>query len=791
MVLQAVALMLVAVVPVLQNGGAAAPAEAPAAITAVSYRSVTVGGPFWGPRLKVLREATLDANRHQCDITGRLANFDRAAKKNAGVADPGAFEGLLFNDSDVYKMMEGWAYAVANEPDPEKKAKLEADLDAVIARVAAAQRPDGYIDTYYILKAGIDRRFTREEWDHETYCMGHLIEAGVAHYEATGKKNLLDVAVRAADFLHNLYTKEGFAVPSGHEEVEVALVRLAGATGDGKYTKLAAQLVELRGRPHRKLDGTVYGPWGDYAQDHKPASEQFEAAGHAVRAGYLYSAMADLARLGHSEYTPALEHLWDDVTQRRIFVTGGIGPSGSNEGFTVPYDIPIRSAYQETCASIALCMWAHRMFLLEGDAKYMEQFERTLYNAALAGVSLDGKRFFYVNPMMSRGGETRQAWFGCACCPPNVLRFFGELGQYIYAVKGDTVYVNLLVQSKATVMVDGKPVEIELTTDQPFGGHVRLAVRNGSGRMLRVAVRGKEAVAGMDSVSDARGEGYGWMAAVAGQTAVSEWDVPLAARRVYSDPRVKASLGRTAVMRGPLVYTAEAIDNGGKVSDLVLPAGGAITEARGADGVPFLTAGGFRSRGADAAGLYSAGAEQTPAKITLRPYFMWANRGPCEMAVWLPESAQFLGPAPMKGLKASVSFVGHGDGVDAMSDRVLPEHSSDESVPRLTFWPHKGAAVKSDGEWVSYEFETARRVTSVGVYWFDDTGHGECRVPKGCVLEYRDGGAWKPVEGGAVGVKKDVMNTAAFQPVTTTGLRLRIELEEGMSAGILEWTFGG
>lgn len=761
---------------------------APEPISAVSYRDVSIGGAFWGPRLAVLRDATLTANRHQCDITGRVANFEKAAKKIKGDPKPGEFEGLLFNDSDVYKMMEGWAYVLGGEKDPVRKASLDKDLDALIAKIAAAQYPDGYIDTYYTLKVGIEHRHQAEENDHETYCMGHLIEAGVAHYEATGKKNLLDVAVKAADYLVGLYQPDKFTAPSGHEEVELALVKLSRATGQDKYVKLANFIMDQRGKAHRKLDGKVYGPWGDYAQDHKPVAEQTEAAGHAVRAGYLYSGMADLARLGRAEYTSALDSLWDDIVQRRVFVTGGIGPSGHNEGFTVPYDIPTSSAYQETCASIALCLWAHRMFLLEGDAKYMEQFEKTLYNAALAGVSLDGKKFFYVNPLASKGGHQRSDWFGCACCPPNVLRFFGSLGDYIYAVRGDTVYVNLFMDSKATLTVGGKPVEIQQTTDYPWSGKIKLTVKNGTGRALKLAIRGN---AGMSALpdKDSPGDGYAMMSVAANENGGAEWEIPLPATRVYSDPRVKASLGRAAIMRGPLVYAVESMDNDGKIANVVLPPNAAITESKGADGVPILTAEGFRLTGGDDGGLYRTGPQLTPAKITLRPYFTWANRGAGQMSVWIPESAALLDPMPMKGLTITASYVGNGDGVDAMADKIIPEKSGDGSIPRMTFWPHKGGS-----EWVQYSFDKPRKIGKTSVYWFDDTGVGECRIPKACTVEYLDGKDWKPVpntKNGALGVKIDQFNTTTFEAVTTTGLRLKIDLPDSpkLSTGILEWTF--
>lgn len=784
-------LTLAALLAVTTPSALVAAQGAPDSISAVSYRDVSIGGAFWGPRLAILRDATLAANRHQCDITGRIANFEKAARKIKGDPKPGEFEGLLFNDSDVYKMMEGWAYILGAETDTARKDALDKELDALIAKVAAAQHPDGYIDTYYTLKVGIERRHQAEENDHETYCMGHLIEAGVAHFEATGKKNLLDVATKAADYLVGLYQPDKFTAPSGHQEVELALVKLSRATGQDKYVKLANFIMDQRGKPHRKLDGKVYGPWGDYAQDHKPVAEQTEAAGHAVRAGYLYSGMADLARLGRAEYKPALDSLWEDIVQRRVFVTGGIGPSGHNEGFTVPYDIPTASAYQETCASIALCLWAHRMFLLEGDAKYMEQFEKTLYNAALAGVSLDGKKFFYVNPLASKGGHQRSDWFGCACCPPNVLRFFGSLGDYVYAVKHegakDTLYINLFMAGKASVKIGGKTVEVEQQTDYPWTGAVRLIVNNTTGAPLPVALRlppgGKYAPG---AVPDEHG--YTRTVLEPGPSVVV-FDLPVAPTRVYSDPRVKASLGRAAIMRGPLVYAAESVDNDGKLTNVVLPPNAPITESRGADGTPILTAEGFRLSGGDDGGLYRSGPELTPAKLTLRPYFMWANRGVSQMNVWIPESAALLDPMPMKGLTITASYIGNGDGLDAMADKINPEKSGDGSVPRMTFWPHKGGS-----EWVQYSFDKPRKIAKTSVYWFDDTGVGECRVPKACTVEYLDGKDWKPVpnaKNGALGVKIDQFNTTAFDAVTTTGLRLKIDLPDSpkLSTGLLEWTF--
>jgi DUF1680 family protein len=789
-------MMAITMAAILAASGpsAAVPPGAGRAIEPVSYKQVTVGGSFWGPRLAVLHDATLSANRHQCDLTGRLANFDKAAAKTKGDPNPGVFVGRLYDDSDVYKMMQGWAVIVGTETDPAKRADLDKGLDALIARIGAAQQPDGYIDTYYTLKAGLEKRFTREEWDHESYCMGHLIEAGATHFQATGKRNFFEIAIKAADFLCNLYADGKFTTPSGHQEVEIALLKLTDATGDQKYADLAYKIVEFRGRPHGKLDGTTTPPWGDYAQDHKPAAEQHEAAGHAVRAGYMYTAMAELARRGKTEYVPALDSLWEDVTGRRIFVTGGIGPSGSNEGFTVPYDIPTQSAYQETCASISLCLWAHRMFLLEGDAKYMTQFEKTVYNAVLAGVSLDGKQFFYVNPMMSKGGHRRQDWFSCACCPPNVVRFFAELPQYVYAVKGDTVYVNLFMDGAATTQAGGGTVELKQTTAYPFDGAIAIEAKNGGSKDVTLAIRWTP---GQTIERDA--DGYARAIVKAGSTQTVRWNVPMTPTRIHSDPRVKASLGRVAVMRGPLVYAAESIDNSGTdMPSVILPPTATFSEQTGKDGVPEVVADVItveEAQSSDGSGtlrpLYRGGASFKPAKLTLRPYFMWANRGNGSMSVWLPESAQFLDPRGAPGVKISASHIYTGDSLDAVTDSIEPDAakgSADQSIPRLTFWPRKGTE-----EWVMYEFDHSRNINTCSIYWFDDTGAGECGVPASARIEYKEGDEWKPVvtsDGGSVGVKKNEYNKILFREVTTKALRLHVKLQDGKSAGLLEWTFG-
>lgn len=761
----------------------------------VGYRNVKFKeGSFWGERLAAIRMGTLKANRHQCEITGRLTNFDRAAAKIRGEKEPGEFQGLLFNDSDVYKMVEGWCYLVATTEDAAARTTLEKDLDGLIARIAAAQYPDGYINTYFTLKKGVENRLTDEGNDHETYCIGHLIEAGVAHFQATGKRTLLDVAIRAADFVCDVYGK-GFSVPSGHQEVELALIRLqdalpSDAKRGGKYLAMAERLIELRGRPRRTLDGKEHPPAGEYAQDHLPAAEQMEAAGHAVRAVYMYCAMTDLAVRGKGVYATALDSLWDDITGRRMFVTGGIGPSAHNEGFTTPYDIPTHSAYQETCASIGVCLWAQRMFELHGEAKYFDQFERTLLNAALAGVSLDGEKFFYVNPLASRGAEARREWFSCACCPPNVLRFFGSLAGQCYAVRGSTLHVNLFASSSMECVVDGQHVRIEQETEYPYDDAVKLKIRHSGTRPITLAIRcpSGQKVEGLPESGD---NGYAEVEIKPGEHEVA-FALPMEVRRVYADPRAKQLAGMTAIMRGPLVYAAEVVHGSGQAAQTtgnlgrVALAGFANPGVKvSPDGVPEVVV--MASDFSDAAltqrddQLYQSGPVPAPLEVRMRPYFTWANRGSAAMAVWFAEGMQALPRS--RGMEISASHVWNRDSADAVADGQEPTSSADQSIPRLTFWPRKGTE-----EWVEAKMATSRTVSSVSVYWFDDAGGGGCRVPAEWSIQVRGSdGAWRDAAGDVTASgKKDAWDIRKISPVKTEAVRIRIKQRDGFSSGILE-----
>lgn len=779
----------------------------PPALTPVPFTSVHLAGPFWTPRLEALKQGTLTRNFEQCESTGRISNFEKAAKHD------GTFEGLLFNDSDVYKALEGAAYLYAQFKDP----ALDHQMDDLIAKIAAAQQPDGYINTYYTLKAGLDKRWTREQHDHETYCIGHLIEAAVAHFQATGKRTLLDVAIKAAEHVESVFGPGKLVDPPGHEEIELALVKLANATGSEKYNSLAQFFVELRGRTNTRPDSTPRELFGDYCQDIVPVREQTEIQGHAVRAMYLYCGMADLARRDPSvNYTPTLDRIYDDLTQRKMYITGGIGPSAANEGFTVAYDLPNLSAYSETCASIGLALWSHRMSLLHADGRHFDVFERVLYNAMLAGVSLDGRDFFYVNPLASRSGHKRVPWFPCACCPPNVLRFLGSVSGYAYATSGNSVYVNLYAEGDATIALGELELAIQQVTNYPWDGDITLTIKcNKPQHQTTLYLRVPEwattpllALDGRDINDPKISNGY-LAVKLTGESHVVKLNFPMAIRRVYAHPSVAADAGRIALQRGPIIYCLESVDHPlpnkknakddapakpASVLNIVLPPDAPLDSEWKPDllnGVRILKGKALRYTPHDwgDGALYLPSTPPTLVDLFAIPYSCWANRGDGEMQVWIPETPTVLGPGPARGITPSASHHSARDSLVALCDRQEPKSSDDHSIPRLTFWDHRGTS-----EWVQYDFDTPRKVSTVGVYWFDDEPqHGGCRTPASWSLKYKDGDAWKDVPLGKTYIQspfftnKDQFNELEFEPVTTSALRLEVQCKESFSAGILEW----
>ena len=639
----------------------------PAPLRAVPFTDVTIHDRFWAPRLEAAIRVTLPACLAQCEQTGRLANFDRAAGRAEG-----GFEGYFFNDSDVYKVIEGAAYALQHRRD----AQLETEVDALIERIAAAQQPDGYLNTYFTLTPQEAR------WDdirvrHELYCAGHLLEAGIAYSQATGKRKLLDVATRFVDLILREFGPEARQDPPGHQELELALVKLYRLTNDTRYRDLARFFVEQRG----VADGREL--YGEYSQDHAPVREQDRIVGHAVRALYFLCAVTDLATLDHGAgFDEALDRIWNDTFRTKMYITGGLGPSAKNEGFTTAYDLPNETAYAETCAAIASVLWNHRMNLLHADARYANVLERALYNGALSGVSLAGDRFFYTNPLASDGGHHRQPWYKCACCPSNLARFLPSIGGYVYAQRDDALFVNLYVASEATVRLGGADLRITQATDYPWEGAVRFTLRAARDAEFELALRMPDwSAATAIRLNDKPAEGIETRAGYArlrrgwkdGDTVAL--DMPMTPTRVAANPKVLASAGRVALQRGPLVYCLEAVDHDAPLARVALPLESELRVAARPDllgGVRVIQARGLAARPGDAWGarLYRPRdeLEGDPLDLTAIPYYAWDNRAAGAMLIWLPESLALAA-----------------DGADSSASAMRPPQAASMSFG--TVWP--------------------------------------------------------------------------------------------------------
>ncbi|GAE85913.1 glycosyl hydrolase [Bacteroides reticulotermitis JCM 10512] len=546
-------------------------------ISPVPFTSVKVTDAFWGQRLDASRKVTIPLAFSKCEETGRYQNFVNAAHPS----DTIKVGGLAFDDTDVYKTIEGASYLMQTYPDK----KLSKYIDSVLVIVAAAQEPDGYLYTSRTMNpkhphewAGNKRWEKEEDLSHEFYNLGHMVEGAIAHYQATGKRNFLDIAIKYADCVcREIGPNPGqqIYVP-GHQIAEMALAKLYLVTGQQKYLDQAKFFLDQRGYTSRK---------DEYSQAHKPVIEQDEAVGHAVRAAYMYAGMADVAALtGDTAYIHAVDRIWDNIVGKKYYITGGIGSTSAGEAFGKNYELPNMSAYCETCAAIGNVYVNYRLFLLHGESKYYDVLERTLYNGLISGVSLDGGGFFYPNPLESIGQHQRQPWFGCACCPSNICRFIPSLPGYIYAVKDRDVYVNLFMSNTSDVKVGGKAVSLEQTTKYPWNGDITIGVnKNAAGQFaLKIRIPGwvQNQVVPSDLYAYSDGKRLGYSIKVNGETVKSElkdgyfsidrrWKkgdkvevhFDMEARTVKANNKVEADRGRIAVERGPIVYCAEWPDN--------------------------------------------------------------------------------------------------------------------------------------------------------------------------------------------------------------------------------------
>jgi len=641
----------------------------------VDISAVEIDDDFWSPWIDRNREVTVEYQYDQLEESGALENFRRAAE-----GAEGGFSGMWFQDSDAYKWLEAASYELAKGEDGDagedgdQDQTLRERVDEVIDLVAAAQEADGYLNTYFQLVEP-DGKWTNLHLMHELYCGGHLIEAAVAHYEATGEESLLDVARGFADHVDDVFGEEIDGVP-GHEEIELALVKLSRVTDEQRYLDLAQYFVDLRGHDDRlawetahleEIAGHAYSELpqgrgdefmnedanlfveggeydGSYAQAHAPVREQTTTEGHSVRAMYLYAAVTDLvAETGDEELWAAMERLWENMTTKRMYVTGGIGPAHAHEGFTEDYDLPNETAYAETCAAIGSIFWNQRLFEHTTDPKYADLIERTLYNGFLAGVSMDGTEFFYVNPLASAGDHHRKGWFTCACCPPNAARLFASLGQYCYSAVEGELYVDQYVGSTLETTVDGSEVELTQSSALPWDGSVEIEVET-DGVVpvnLRIPEWCEEATVTVDG-GEIRHNGAGYVRLEHdwdGETVALDFEQETQLLRAH--PAVEADAGRVALWRAPLVYCAEAVDNDRPLHQYAVDAGGDVTVDHESDLLGGVTAIETDAVVPDTSGwdgqLYRPDEETDVESTALStvPYYAWDNRDPGSMAVWL------------------------------------------------------------------------------------------------------------------------------------------------------------
>ena len=618
-------------------------------IEPISFSQVTITDHFWKPKLQLVATKTLGACIYQTETaTPRIRNFQKVAR-NKGEKH----EGVFYDDSDVFKALEAMAYSLKNNPD----ATMERKADEWIEIIAAAQQPDGYLNTFYTL-GDIKTRYTDMSM-HEDYNAGHMIEAAVAYFNATGKRKFLDVCIRWANHFDALFGPNKRHWVTGHQELELALVKLYKTTHDKKYLQLADWLLLERG--HQNAKGYTWTEWKDtaYAQDLVPVKLQKEITGHAVRAMYMYTGAADVAaQTGDTGYLAAMVRVWQDVVYRNMYLTGGIGSSGGNEGFSIDYDLPNDKAYCETCASVGMVFWNQRMNALTGNAKYMDVLERSLYNGALDGLSLSGDRFFYGNPLASSGKNARKEWFGTACCPSNIARLIASLGDYIYAKDTKGIYINLFVGSETTIQLNKQNVRVNMQTNYPLDGAIQITVSPVAAQNFALHIRkpgwvSNDVVPGDlykfasntilqpkllvngKPVNTTEKNGYYIIKRIWKKGDVVTYQLPMEIKRVVSKDAIKTNQGRVAIERGPIVYCIEGADNNGKAMNIAIPETAIFQEKSFTvldEKVVALSAQ-LPTIQTSADGKIS---DRIVKEVIAIPYYTWCNRGSNQMQVWLP-----------------------------------------------------------------------------------------------------------------------------------------------------------
>jgi DUF1680 family protein len=770
-------------------------------IQPVTFNHVHVQDEFWSPRINVNADITIPYVLQKCRETGRFDNFLKAAGKKP----PTNLTEFPFDDSDVFKVIEGVSYSLQIKPNP----ALERSIDSLITIIGEAQEPDGYLYTFRTMKPEkLHPWISPKRWEkdpdlsHELYNVGHLYEAAVAHYLSTGKKTLLDIAIKNADLIVKDFGPGKAAYFPGHQVIEMGLARMYRVTGKKEYLELAKYFLDIRG------NGKIRG--SEYNQSQKPVTDQHEAVGHAVRAAYMYTGMADVAALtGDATYVKAIDDIWSDVVNKKMYLTGGIGATGAGEAFGAAYQLPNMSAYAETCASIANVYWNNRMFLLHGDASYIDIMERVLYNGFLSGVSQSGTKFFYPNPLASMGQHQRSAWFSCACCISNVTRFMPSVPGYVYAQNENNLYVNLFMTNKADIELPSGKLFIAQQTAYPWQGQVKIEVgvpkkmsftlhvripgwarqmpvpgdlyRFADNREVKIPIKinGKE-------VNYTLEKGYAVFKRTWNKGDVVEMNLPMEVEKVLANDKVKDDKGKFAFQKGPLVYCLEGPDNkDGVVQNIVMNQQVAVKESyekQLMNGIITLTGeGSATSRQVESSDLL-----KTNLQATAIPYYAWSNRGPSEMVVWIPfeESAARPRAAATIASKSVVSAsINNKRMLASLNDQFEPSSSEDKSALYLHWWPKKDT-----DEWIQYDFDSEKTISESSVYWYDDSPFGGCRIPASARLLYKEGDKWVPVKNITPYLPvKDKYDVVKFEPIKTTALRMEIKLPKNHATGVHEW----
>ncbi len=787
------------------------------AMREVPFTEVKLNDNYWAPRIEANRVVSVPHNIKWCETeTGRIDNF-----KIAGGLQDGKFSGIFFDDSDVYKIVEGFAYSLAAHPDKE----LQKKADEWIDYFGKAQQDDGYLMCYFTIEKP-EEKWTNLASMHELYCAGHMAEAAVAYQRATGDDKFVKINRRLLDLICKRYGPNEGQLKNlpGHEELELALVKMYQLTGEKKYLDEAKFFVDIRG----VAEGREKGIYGEYCQDHMPVREQTEIVGHAVRAMYLYCGATDVAGYYRdAELMKAMRTIFTNLTRNKMYITGGIGSSRTNEGFEENFKLPNKEAYCETCAAIGMLFWTHRLNLATGEATFADYMERSAYNGFMSGYGLNGDSYFYVNPLQSTGDHHRQPFFGCACCPSNVIRALPSMPGYVYATaesegaKGDdTIVVNMFVQGKGTIELADKIVEVEQQTSYPYDGKVfikmtsKMKDANAEFTPFIVKTRIPEWT-GLDRPAD----GYAVRTiSKASEVFALDFDMPVV--RMTANPNVKADVNCVALQRGPLVYCFEQMDNRGvRVDRIILPKNPEFkVEMRN----NFISDGNVNDATKNSASRTVAVItvkDVNGVKLTAIPYCVWDNRAAGRMNVWVrqagldsanadyakaenwtdangdpilykPLAEEYLNDDIPTIVGEDVEFdasntADHLSSFDYSNQAEKPNGSGDQASPRATWWDHLGTK-----EWMEYTFAKPRKLSSVTVYWFDDTGSGRCRVPASWNITYQeeDSNEWKSVKtNDEYSCDRDRDVVVNFDEIVAAKIRINVQLQDNVSGGILRW----